>query len=174
MAMDAKQTGRCRRILLAGVAVAVLGSPMSVGVVRAGDTDDGFAALAVLMGVGVEAVAAKVRTQDKAFIDQCTDAAIEKWRARDISVGSLHEGQKLEDECVLEAVAMEVARMRAEADAESAATAARIAEAEAISDRVAASHRQVVAASGPVAVKGSLKGRRRVEYLANGSVQINW
>lgn len=29
---------RCRRILLAGVAVAMLGSPISVGVVRAGDT----------------------------------------------------------------------------------------------------------------------------------------
>jgi hypothetical protein len=128
MGMDAKQTGRCRRMILAGVAMAMLVSPMCVGMSKA-DVDDGFGALAVLMGVGLEQVEAKVRIQDKAFIDQCTDAAIERWRARDIRVSSLWDAKKLEDECV------------ADADAKEAKDKAQMKEEEAISDRLAASHR---------------------------------
>jgi hypothetical protein len=102
------------RYLLAGVACLPMLSP---SVVRAGE-DDGVAALAVLMGVAAEAVAAKVRIEDKAFIDQCTDAAIEKWRKRNVSVNMLFEGQRLEDQCVAEAVAMEIGRVKAKADAD--------------------------------------------------------
>jgi hypothetical protein len=140
MGMDAKQTGRCRRMILAGVAMAMLVSPMCVGMSKA-DVDDGFGALAVLMGVGLEQVEAKVRIQDKAFIDQCTDAAIERWRARDIRVSSLWDAKKLEDECVAEAVAREVGAMKADADAKEAKDKAQMKEEEAISDRLAASHR---------------------------------
>jgi hypothetical protein len=161
----------CRGWLLAGVAMAALASPMSMRHVRA-DEGDGFAALAVLMGVGVEAVEAKVRLQDKAFIDQCTNAKIDRWRAKDISVRSLYDAKTLEDECVGEAVAMEVARIRAAADAEAAAAATRVAASEAISDRLAASHVGRPAVIGRVG--RVLHGHSRVEYLANGSVQINW
>jgi hypothetical protein len=73
---------KCKGWLLASVALAALASPMSIGVARAGDADQGFAELAVLMGVGVEVAVEHVRIQDKAFIDQCTDAASEKWRKR--------------------------------------------------------------------------------------------
>jgi hypothetical protein len=52
--------------------------------------------------------------------------------------------------------------------AEEAADKAKWAEEEEISDRLAASHRPVVVASRGV------KGRPRVEYLANGSMQINY
>lgn len=179
--------GKCRGWLLAGVAMAALASPMSIGAVRAGDPDDGFAALAALMGVAAAAAVEKVRIDDKAFIDQCTEDAIAKWRGRDVSVNTLFEGQRLEDECVGEAVAMEVGRLREEeaarearekaaADEAAAKDKAAWAEAEAISDRLKAARdaKQVVAASGPVARAGSLKGRRRVEYLANGSMRINW
>jgi hypothetical protein len=176
------EMARYRRMMLASVAMAALASPMSVGGVRADDSD-GFAALAVLMGVATEAVAATIRTQDKAFIDTCTDAKIDRWRAKDVRVSSLWDAKRLEDECVLEAVQNEIGRIKAEEESKAAANAAKWKEEEAISDRLLAARRakeaasagmQVVAASGPVAVKGSLKGRRRVEYLANGSMQINW
>jgi hypothetical protein len=167
---------RCKGLLIGAACWAVL-ALCPVGA-RADDTgnSDGFAALAVLMGVGVEVAVEHVKIQDKAFIDQCTDAKIDRWRAKDVRVSSLWDAKKLEDECVLDAVAMEAGRIKAEADAEAKAAVARVAEAEAISDRLKAARdaKQVVAASGPVAVKGSLKGRRRVEYLANGSVQVNW
>jgi hypothetical protein len=149
-----------KRVLLAGVACLPMLSP---SVVKAGD-GDGIAGLAVLMGVAAEVAVERVKIEDKAFIETCTDAKIDRWRAKEVRVSSLYDAKQLEDECVAEAVAMEVATMKAEAAGREAKDKAAWAEQEAISDRLAASHQKV-----------GVKGRRpKVEYLANGSMQINY
>jgi hypothetical protein len=123
-----------RKILLVSVACFSFVTPSHA------DKADGIVALSLLIGMSSEDVVSQIGVEYRDFIDSCTDQKIDRWRKRGVTI-SLKDAKQLEDECVVDAVNMEYEEVKAKQLAAELADKKAWADEEAMSARLAASHK---------------------------------